>query len=183
MWRRFAPLRRNRALPPLLGGTRTKIDPSTTRLQSRVDRPNCSGRRSYKVHRRFHSAVPCPRGDGVGIMRIATVARLVRREPAFELFVRIVRTVLIFDQIKDQFVGNCAHCAVPPLRFPTATTQSQELPSLRRIWGVKVQPRSSTYPLYGALRILPLDNYFSVNTAANNGSSRFKIDSAAQQQR
>lgn len=109
-------------------------------------------------------------------MRIATVARLVCREAAFELFVRIVRSVLIFDQIKDQFVGDCAHCAVPPLRFPTATTQSQELPSLRRIWGVKVQPRVSTYPLYGALRILPLDNYFFVNATAENGSSPFKIE-------
>ncbi|MEZ5888872.1 MAG: hypothetical protein R3D52_00585 [Xanthobacteraceae bacterium] len=115
-------------------------------------------------------------------MRIATLASLVSREPAFELFVRIVRTVLIFDQIKDQSVGDCAHCAVPPLRFPTATTQPQELPSLRRIWGVKVQPRSTTYPLYGALRIVPLDNYFFVNAIAENGSSPFEIDCAAKKQ-
>ena len=145
-----------------------------SRFQSRVDRSNCSGRRSHKVHRSFHSAVPCPRGDGVGIMRIATVARLVRRKTTFELFVRIVRAVLIFDQIKDQFVGDCAHSAVPPLRFPTATTQSQELPSLRQIWGVEVQPRSTTYPLYGSLRILPMNNYFFVNTNVKNGLITFR---------
>ena len=88
-------------------------------------------------------------------MRIATVARLVRRKTTFELFVRIVRAVLIFDQIKDQFVGDCAHSAVPPLRFPTATTQSQELPSLRQIWGVKsnravlrISLWLTTYPPY-----------------------------------
>ena len=145
-----------------------------SRFQSRVDRSNCSGRRSHKVHRSFHSAVPCPRGDEVGIMRIATVARLVRRKTTFELFVRIVRAVLIFDQIKDQFVGDCAHSAVPPLRFPTATTQSQELPSLRQIWGVEVQPRSTTYPLYGSLRILTMNNYFFVNTNVKNGLITFR---------
>ena len=175
MWRRFAPSKLGIAhccpFSRQLDEDRFLV---RSRFQSRVDRSNCSGRRSHKVHRSFHSAVPCPRGDGVGIMRIATVARLVRRKTTFELFVRIVRAVLIFDQIKDQFVGDCAHSAVPPLRFPTATTQSQELPSLRQIWGVEAQPRSTTYPLYGSLRILPMNNYFFVNTNVKNGLITFR---------
>jgi hypothetical protein len=84
---------------------------------------------------------------------------------------RIVRTVLIFDQIKDQFVGDCAHCAVPPLRFPTATTPPQELPSLRRICGLEA--------CRAVLRILPLDNYFFVNIQAREPSFPLRIHGVA----
>ena len=72
-------------------------------------------------HRGLGPKVPSLGGDAVGCMRVGEVASLVGCEPTYELLMRIVRAVLLFDEIENQLVSDLGHRVSPNFTIPHRT--------------------------------------------------------------